>query len=161
MEDLIRPLLHQQLLFNLGNSLFQPNNTEPVPPPDFNVIRARTAPPNISTSGIGNNLFGSQAATAVRENKTKPQQEVDDFLYELPDNMPELELGDGLVETLGTEAEDLFNLRAPPAKKEEEDEILKDLMDKYNVEDIKDTMDETGQVPESIYFFMVKKARTL
>ena len=26
-------------------------------------------------------------------------------------------------------------------------------MDEYNVEDIKDTMDETGQVPESIYFF--------
>ena len=26
--------------FNLGNNLFQPNNTEPVPPPDFNVIPA-------------------------------------------------------------------------------------------------------------------------
>ena len=34
-------------------------------------------------------------------------------------------------------------------------------MDEYNVEDIKDTIDETGQVPESIYFFMVKKVRTL
>ena len=67
--------------------------------------------------------------------------------------MLERELGDGLVETLGTEAEDYFNPRAPPTKKEEEDEILKDLMDKYNVEDIKDTMDEPGQVPESIFFF--------
>lgn len=82
-------------------------------------------------------------------------------MYELPDNMPKLELGDGLVETLGTEAEDLFNLRAPPTKKDEEDEILKDLMDEYNVEDIKDTFDKTGQVPESVYFFMVEKARTL
>ena len=122
--------------FNLGNNLFQPNNTEPVPPPDFNVIPAQTAPPNISTTGIGSNLFGSQAATAVRENKTKTQQEVDDFLYELPDNMPELELEDGLLETLGTEAEDLFDPRAPPTKKEEEDEILKDLIDEYNSEDL-------------------------
>ena len=64
--------------------------------------------------------------------------------------MPELELGDGLVQTLGTEAEDLFGPRAPPTKKEEEDEILKNLMDEYNGEDIKDNMDETGQVPESI-----------
>ena len=75
--------------------------------------------------------------------------------------MPERELGDDLVKTLGTEAKDLFDPRAPPTKKEEEYEILKDLMDEYNVEDIKDTMDETGQVPESIYFFMVKKAQTL
>ena len=132
--------------------MFLPNNTEPAPSPDFNVIPARTAPHNISTGEIGNNLFGSQAATAVRKNKTKTQQEVDDFLYELPDNMSKLELGDGLVETLGTEAEDIFDPRAPPTKREEEDEILKDLMDEYNVEDIKDIMDETGQVPESIFF---------
>ena len=26
-------------------------------------------------------------------------------------------------------------------------------MDEYNIDDIKDTMNETGQVPESIYFF--------
>ena len=101
--------------------------------------------------GIENNLFGSQAATAVRENKTKTktQQEVDDLLYGLPDTgMPDLVLGDSVIQTLGTEAEDLFDDIAPPTKKEEEDEILKDLMNQYKVEDIKDTMDETGQVPE-------------
>ena len=75
--------------------------------------------------------------------------------------MPELQLGDGLVETLVTDAENLFDSRAPLTKKEEVDEILKDLMGEYNVEDIKDTMDETSKVPESIYFFMVEKARTL
>ena len=32
---------------------------------------------------------------------------IDDALYELPDN-PDLELGDGLIETLETNAEDLF-----------------------------------------------------
>ena len=41
----------------------------------------------------------------------------------------------------------------PPQKKEQEDEILKDILGEYNIDDIKDTMDETGQIPESIYFF--------
>ena len=67
--------------------------------------------------------------------------------------MPTLELGDKLIQTLGTEAEELFDSNAPPTKKEEEDEILKKIMDEYNIDDIKDTMNETGQVPESIYFF--------
>ena len=67
--------------------------------------------------------------------------------------MPTLELGDKLIQTLGTEAEDLFDPNAPPTKTEEEDEILKKIMDEYNTDDIKDTMDETGQIPQSIYFF--------
>ena len=41
-----------------------------------------------------NDFFGSQAASAFRESKTKTQQEVDDFLYELPETMPDLVLGD-------------------------------------------------------------------
>ena len=56
---------------------------------------------------IGNDLFGSQAA--VREGKTKTQQAVDDFLYEMPEDIPKLELGDGLLQTLDTEAEDLLD----------------------------------------------------
>ena len=85
---------------------------------------------------------------------TTTKQEIDDFLYELPDNgPPTLELGDKLIRTLGTEAEDLFDPHAPPTKKEEEDEILKTIMDEYKIDDIKDTMDETREVPESIYFF--------
>ena len=36
---------------------------------------------------------------------TNTKQEIDDFLYELPDNgPPTLELGDKLIRTLGTEA---------------------------------------------------------
>ena len=34
-------------------------------------------------------------------------------------------------------------------------------MDEYNIDDIKDTMDETGQVPESIYFFMEETVNNL
>ena len=71
----------------------------------------------------------------------------------MPDTgIPTLEIGDKLLDTLGTEAEGLFNVNAPPTKKEEEDEILKDIIDEYNIPDMKDTRDETGQVPESIYF---------
>ena len=130
----------------------------PIGPPSDNFdvnASVRAPPPNISTPGIGNALFGSQAATAVRENETKTQTqpEVDDFLYELPDNMPDLVLGNGLLNSLGTEAEDLFYSSASPTKKEEEDEILKDIMDEYEIDKIRDTMDQTVQVPESIYFF--------
>ena len=102
---------------------------------------------------MGNDLFGLQAAIATREGKTKTQEKVDNFLYELPEDVPELELGDGLLQTLGTEAEDLFDTKAPPTKQEEEDEILKNLMEEYDVENIKNTMDETGEVPDSMYFF--------
>ena len=97
-------------------------------------------------------MFGSQTASAFRENKTKTQQEVDDFLYVLPETMPDLELGDELTNALGTEAQNLFDQNAQPTKKEE-DEILKDFMEEYKIEEITDTMDETAQIPESISFF--------
>ena len=74
----------------------------------FNLFR-RTKP--TSTDRVGNDLFGCQVAIAIRgektKEKTKKQEAIDDALYELPDN-PDLELGDGLLETLGTNAEDLF-----------------------------------------------------
>ena len=113
--------------------------------------------PNIDNNGkIGNDLFGSVGAMAgpkvTPPNKSK--QEIDDFLYQLPDTgMPTLEIGDKLLDTLETETEDLFNVNAPPTKKEEEDEILKDIIDEYNIPDMKDTIGETGQFPESICFF--------
>ena len=110
---------------------------------------------NIDNNGkIGNNLFGSVGAMAGPriESDPKPSQEIDDFLYELPDvGMPTLELGDKLLDTLGTEAEDLFN--DMPTKKDEEDAILQEVIDEYNIPGMKEKMDETGKVPESIYFF--------
>ena len=105
---------------NLGE-----NSEAPVFPSlakEFDVNAKIRAPlPNITTRGIGNDLFGSQAASAFRENKTKTQQEVDDFLYELPETMPDLELGDELTNALGTEAQNLFDQNAQPTKKEEKD----------------------------------------
>ena len=147
--------VNQDLFKNNTNLLSdkQPNN--------FNVKKNNpfVLPTIWSNKGIGNNLFGSQAATAgPREQDktsvaTKTHQKIDDFLYELPDTgPPTLVLGDGLIQTLGTEAEDLFDVNALSTKKEEEDEVLKDLIDEYKINYIKDTMDETSQVPDSIYF---------
>ena len=57
-------------------------------------------------------MAGPQAAPPE-----KARQEIDDFLYELLDTgMPTLEIGDKLLDTLGTEAEDLFN-NVPTKKK--------------------------------------------
>ena len=136
-------------------------NNLPKQPPlskkEFNVSTTPFVLPNIDNNEkIGNDLFGSVGAMpdprAAPPNK--PKQEIDDFLYELPDTgMPTLELGDKLLDTLETEAEDLFNLNAPPTKEAEEDEVLKNIIDEYNIRGMKDTMDETSQFLESIYFF--------
>ena len=88
--------------------------------------------------------------------QTPPEtkKEIDEFLYELPDtDLPHLELGDKLADVLGTECENLFDANAPLSKKEEEDEILQKVIEEYDIPDMKETMDETGQVPERIYLF--------
>ena len=134
------------------------NNTPFVPPKqNFNITDNPFVLPNIGNNGkIGNDLFGSVAAMADPREKEKiePKDEIDDFLYELPyTGIPHLELGDKLAGILGTEGEDLFDVNAPPTKKEEEDEILKKVIEEYDIPGMKDTMDVTGEVPESIYFF--------
>ena len=82
--------------------------------------------------------------------KADAQIAIDDVLYELPDNS-ELELGDGLLETLGDNAEDLFQADNI-TNKEEEDLFLEKIKDEYSFEDIKESLDEEN-VPENIYFF--------
>ena len=104
---------------------------------------------------MANNLLGSQAQMkGPRETeKTSTQNEIDDFLYKLLEKkMPELELGDGLLNSLGTSAKTIFD-DSIPTQKEEEEEILKYIVDENNLNDIENTMDEKGEVPESIYFF--------
>ena len=84
---------------------------------------------------------------------------MDDFLYELPDYFPTLELGDKLLNTSGNTGEEV--LVDAPTKEEEDDTILQDIIDEYNISDMKNTVDETGEVPENIYFFMEAKAKVL
>ena len=77
-------------------------------------------------------------------------------MYELPEDFPDLTLGYGLLNSLGVEAQNLFDQDASLTKKEEQDEILKDFMEEHKIDDIRDTMDETAQVPEKFFFFMVE-----
>ena len=89
-----------------------------------------------SNQGVGNNFLGSEAATLTREKekqKADAQVAIDDTLYELPDNL-DLELGDSLVETLGTTVEDLFKVDNI-TKEKEDDVILKKAKDEYNFDD--------------------------
>ena len=116
----------------INENLFNTTNQLSTPKTGFDVDTENPfiLPTIWDNKGIGNNLFGSEAIMAgPREQDkrtTKTQQEIDDFLYELPDTrIPTLELGDGLDQSSGTEAEDLFNPNAPLTKKEEEDEVLK------------------------------------
>ena len=92
-----------------------------------------------------------------KEKNISDNNEVDDFLYELPDNFPSLELGNKLLDTLGNVGEEV--LADTPTKKDEEDSVLQDIIDEYNIPDMKNTMDETGEVPENIYFFLWGRER--
>ena len=61
-----------------------------------------------------NNLYSSLAQTLKRENEeiqNTIQEELDDKIYELPDDIPKLELGDGLTNVLGPVAEDILDER--------------------------------------------------
>ena len=70
-------------------------------------------------------------------------------------------LVDGLLNSFSVEAQNLFDQDASLTKNEEQDEILKDFMEEYKIDDIRDTMDKTAQVPENLYFFMVETAINL
>ena len=74
--------------------------------------------------------------------------------------MPELVPGDGILTSLGTKAEDLFNSDAPPSKKEE-DEIIKKIMDEYEVEKIKIQWMKKEQFMKVFIFSMVGTANCL
>ena len=59
-----------------------------------------------------NNLYGSETQTSTREKeeiKNAVQKKLDDKIYELHDNPPKLELGDGLANILGPESEDILD----------------------------------------------------
>ena len=101
-----------------GNFFNSINAAVPPPTDGFNVLTNKILP-SISTKGIGNDLFGFEAAIADHreKKKTKIRQEVDHFLYELPNTIPNLELGDGLLNSLGTTVQNLFDNNAPPFKK--------------------------------------------
>ena len=68
---------------------------------------------NSKNDGLTRNLFGSQIQNLAREKEKNirddVQQQLDDTLYELRDDPPKLELGDGLLNSLGVEADDVLH----------------------------------------------------
>ena len=134
------------------SNVFRP--PPPPPPPAGPVLNPFVVPKIDGDGPIGNNIFvsiGAMMGPRSKEKNISDNNEVDDFLYELPDNFPSLELGDKLLDTLGNVGEEV--LADTPTKKDEEDSVLQDIIDEYNIPDMKNTMDETGEVPENIYFF--------
>ena len=118
-------------------------------------MKIRKAPPTIWKNEIGNNLFGSQAASASRETKNKNQPkepENDNLFYKLPETSPpQLQLGVPLLNTLGIEAQSPFD-KNTLTKKKEEDEVLKDFLREYDIENIKNATHEQAKIPENIFF---------
>ena len=62
---------------------------------------------------MSGNIFGSQTQTLTREEEREKvvqdsvQQELDDAIYKLPDPL-KFELGDGLLNSLGIEADNIL-----------------------------------------------------
>ena len=65
-----------------------------------------------NNSGSSNNLLSSQTQTLTREQERTAQKEfqreLDDTIYELP-HPPRLELGDGVINSLVVEADDILD----------------------------------------------------
>ena len=97
-----------------GNNDLSPTpSSSPQPPPSFSQ-RENTYILASASRTPSNNLYGFQTQTWTRkreEVKDVVQRELDDKIYELPDDPPKLELRVGLLlgtGLLGTEAEDIL-----------------------------------------------------
>ena len=88
---------------------------------------------------MSGNIVG-QKQTLTREKEWEKvaqgsvQQELDDAIYELPDP-PKLELGNGLLNLLDVEANDILEQKFFN-KKQQEDAVLKQIKKDYNFNEI-------------------------
>ena len=85
------------------------------------------------------------------EIKNAVQKELDDKIYELPYDPPTLELGDGLANILGSEAEDILH-EGFVDEKELEDEVLENIKEEFGFEQIKVAFNEAS-APHQLEFF--------
>ena len=147
--------------FNLH---FQFCNSFQPPPPRFDDYFGNFhIPAQLSSANFGNreqglseNIFGSQTETLTREKDQEKvvqdsvQQELGDTIYQLP-NPPKLELGDGFLNLLGVEADDILEQKHIN-KKQEKDAVLEQIKEDYNFDNIKDTFYDSA-VPHQLDFF--------
>ena len=92
------------------------------------------------------------------EEREKIIDKIDDKIYEIPD-LPKLELGDQLLNTLGAEAEDILK-EDFVSSNELEDKTIKQIKDGYNFDEIKNAFDHAA-VPHQLIFSMVETMKTL
>ena len=99
-------------------------------------------------------MFGSltQTKEKVGENfvQNSVQKELDDTIYKFPD-IPKLELGNGLSNTLGVQADDILEQKSVN-EKQQEDAVHEQIKEEYNFDEIKGAFDE-GNVPQQLEFF--------
>ena len=84
------------------------------------------------------------------EEKEKAFDEIENKIYELPD-LQKLELEDQLLNTLGAEAEVIFEDNFVTSK-ELEEKTLENIKEEYNFDEIKDAFDD-AVVPHHLEFF--------
>ena len=79
------------------------------------------------------------------------QKELDDTIYELPDP-PKLELGDGLLNLLGVQADDILEQNFVN-QNQQEDAVLEQIKEEDSFDEIKNAFDEAA-VPHQLDFFL-------
>ena len=77
--------------------------------------------------------------------------EIDDKIYEIS-NLPKLELGDGLANVLGPQAEDILKEKFVNPK-ELEYETLENIKEEYNFDEIKGAFDEASVTKQLEFFY--------
>ena len=85
------------------------------------------------------------------EEKEKVLDEIDDKIYELPD-LPKLELGDQLLNTLGAEAKAILEDNFVTSK-ELEEKTLENVKEEYNSDEIKDAFDDAVVLHQLEFFY--------
>ena len=80
--------------------------------------------------------------TKEKKEKEKIIDEIDNKIYELPD-LPKLELGYGLLNTLDVEAEDILDDQFVNPKQLEE-KTIEQIKEEYNFDEIKDAFDRAA-----------------
>ena len=86
-----------------------------------------------------------------KEKKKKFRKELGNTSYESPDP-PKLELGDGLLNSLGVEADDILEQKFVN-QKQQEDAVLEKIKEEYNFDEIKDAFDEAAVRHQLDFFY--------
>ena len=118
-------------------------------------IRPQLSCVNFSnTQGLSGNSFGSKTQVLEREKEKlqdSVQKELDDTIYELPDPPKLVELGDGLLNLLSVQADEILEQNFVN-QKQQEDAVLEQIKEEYCFGKIKKAFDEAA-VPHQLDFF--------